>query len=126
MAEAQNFRLAAKNHTQINFVAGAESMKHGGVYEKSNIKARTTTTNVFYARGDRDAAAGTEGSITYTAEGDPSTTITFSWDVPWGLGSTYLNVTTTGDIKLEKSSFDESQVLRKLVEIVIKDDSPLI
>ena len=126
MAEAQNFNLAAKNYTSHEFVPSTEDVPWGGVYNKENIKARTTTTRAFYARGDRDAAAGTEGTLTYKSTSDSSITLTFSWSVPWGLGSTYLNVSTTGPIKLEKSSFAEDEVLRQVVTIGIKDDVPLL
>ncbi|MGD1806745.1 aegerolysin family protein [Dapis sp. BLCC M126] len=126
MAEAQNFHVAAKNHTQFNFEPGNQNMKWGDVYDKKNIKARTTTTDVFYARGNRDVASGTEGSLTYTAKENSGTTITFNWDIPWGAGQVELNVTTTGNIKLEKSSFTGNEVLRKVVTIVIKDDAPLL
>jgi hypothetical protein len=124
MAAAQNFRVAVKNHTKFNFIVGNESMNHGGVYEKANIKARTTTTTAFFTRGDNDASAGTEGQLTYTAKEGP--TITFKWDIPWGVGSDTLDVTVTGDIKLETGSFRGDSVLRKLVEIVVKDDDPIL
>ena len=124
MAIAQNFRVSAKNYTSMDFVAGQESMDWGGVYEKANIKKATTTTTVFYTRGNADASAGTEGSLTFTsAEG---ATITFKWDIPWGLGEDKLDVSVTGDIKLEKYSWRGDDVLRKNVEIVIKDDKPLL
>lgn len=126
MAEAQNFRVAAKNYTGYDFVAGNEAMQWGGVYDKQNVKRETTTTSVFYARGNRDAAAGTQGSLTYTAHGHPETTIKFSWDIPWGSGDDKLEVTVTGNIKLEKSSFRGSEVLRNLVTIEIRDDKPIL
>ena len=126
MAAAQNFRVAAKNHTKIDFTPGSESMSHGGVYDKENIKEVTTTTSAFYTRGDNNAAAGTEGTLTYTATDGSGATITFKWDIPWGAGDDTLDVTVTGDIKLEKSSFRGDEVLRNLVTIVIQDDKPLI
>jgi hypothetical protein len=126
MAIAQNFRVAAKNYTQFIFKPNKEDVTWGGVYEKENIDKRTTTTSVFFARGNSDAAAGTAGTLVYQADNDPSTTLTFDWSVPWGLGETYLNVTVTGPIKLEKASFSEDEVLRKLVTIEIKDDAPLL
>ena len=126
MAAAQNFRVAAKNHTKIDFTAGDEKMDYGGVYNKENIKQRTTTTSVFFTRGNNDASAGTQGSLKYTATDGSGATITFKWDIPWGLGDDKLDVSVTGDIKLEKSSFRGGDVLRNLVTIVIKDDASLL
>lgn len=125
MAEAQNFHVAVKNHTQYTFQPQTESMSWGGVYDKQTIKPRTTTINAFYTRGDRNAASGTQGSLKYAAEQDPAVSLTFSWDIPWGVGTDSLNITTTGPIKLEKSSFTGDQVLRKVVEVIVKDDTPL-
>lgn len=124
MAEAQNFRISVKNFTNIKFLAGEEKMKWGGVYDKSNIKKRTTTTKVFYTRGDKDAATGTEGTLTYKSP-DGSASITFTWDIPWGLGEDKLDVTVSGPIKLEEKSWRGAEVLRKIVEIVVLDDAPV-
>lgn len=129
MAESQNFRVAVKNYSGIDFIAGKEQMDFGGVYEISNIKKRTTTTTAFYTRGDRDAAAGTEGSITYSSnKDDKAATITFKWCIPWGHGEDTLDVSVTGDIKLKdgKSSWRGDEVLRKEVEIGIIDDLPVV
>ena len=126
MAAAQNFRVAANNYTKIDFTPEPEIMSHGAVYNKENIKKRTTTTSVFYTRGDNDAAAGTEGTLKYTATDGSGATITFKWEIPWGVGDDTLDVTVTGNIKLEKSSFRGDDVLRNLVTIDIKDDAPLL
>ncbi len=127
MAEAQNFRVSVKNYTGKDFYPEKEVMEFGGVYEIANIGKKTTTTTVFYTRGNRDAAAGTEGSLTYkTKEGEAS--ITFKWDIPWSLfAEEKLDVTVTGPIRLEKSSWrGKDELLRKNVEIIIKDDLPLL
>ena len=127
MAEAQHFNVAAKNYTKYDFLVGSEQMDHGAVYDKANIKASTATLNAFYTRGDRDAAAGTTGQLTYTTrDKEHGPTITFKWDIPWGTGDDWLEVTTTGDIKLECGSFRGSSVLRRIVEIAIKDDAPIL
>ncbi|WP_298516206.1 aegerolysin family protein [uncultured Kordia sp.] len=125
MAEAQNFTIAVKNHTSMNFLPGEEKMEYGGVYRKNTIKKRTATSTVFYARGDRDAAAGTEGTLTYTSE-DGTASITFKWDIPWGFGDDKLDVQAFGDIKLEQTSWRGDDVLRKVVEVIIYDDIPLL
>lgn len=123
MAESQHFYLAAKNHTKHRFVyKDKEKSMWGGVYDTVAIEPRTTTTSVFYARGNRDAAAGTSGWMRYEAEDDESIIIKFKWSVPWGNYETYLDVTVEGPIKLAKSHFGESEVLRKVVTIDIKDD----
>ena len=83
MAEAQNFFLAAKNFTSYAFKPQTETVQWGGVYDKATIDPRTTTTKVFYARGNRNAAAGTQGTLVYKAEDDATTTLTFTWEVPW-------------------------------------------
>jgi len=90
-------------------------------------KAVSMTANVFYTRGDRDAAAGTEGKLVYTAEGDPDTKIIFNWDIPWGAGPDFLDVTVTGPIKIAgRSNFRGDEVVRRIVEIEIRDDEPLL
>ena len=127
MAEAQNFRVAVKNYSVFDFIAGEEQMENGGVYEIQNIKAGTTTTTVFYARGDRDAAAGTKGTLTYKNK-DKSASITFTWDIPWGIGEDKLDVSVTGNIKIKdgKSSLRGDEVLRKNVELSIDNDKPVV
>ncbi len=116
MAEAQNFRISVRNLSGMQFIAGDEKMKHGGVYEKRNIENNAKSKALFYTRGDKDAAAGTEGSITYKSD---EATINFEWYIPWGLGENRLTVSTTGDIKIEKKIWKGDEVLRKTIEIVI-------
>jgi hypothetical protein len=127
MAESQNFRVAVRNYSGIDFIATEEQMDFGGVYEVSNIKAGTTTTTAFYTRGDRDAAAGTQGTLTYEDK-DKTASITFKWCIPWGLGKDTLDVSVTGDIKLKdgKNSWRGDEVLRKNVEVSIQDDLPVV
>ena len=62
MAEAQNFNLAAKNHTTLEFSPGQQQMVHGDVYNKQNIKQRTTTTmlstlKIFCARSNNGTSS---------------------------------------------------------------------
>lgn len=126
MAESQNFHLAAKNYTQYEFKPDNIHMRHGGVYNQANIKPLTTTTEAFYTRGDRDASAGTEGSMSYIST-DGTVEIGFSWDIPWGVGEDKLDVwVAKGPVKLEKTRFRGDDVLRRVVTIEIKDDLPLI
>lgn len=127
MAEAQNFRISVENYSVFDFIAGEEKMEYGSVYEKSNIKKRNTTTTVFYTRGHRDAAAGTKGTLTYESK-DKSASITFTWNVPWGLGEDKLDVSVTGNLKIKggKSSWRGDDVLRKNIAVSIDNDKPVV